>query len=922
MRNREWVKGEREVLTFSLFRVIIFHNKIFKLRGTMERRPNEEQQRVIEDLDENLIVFASAGTGKTFTIANRVSRILKEKRAKAEEVLLLTFTIKACEEMREDLARYVGEEAKNVEIRTIHGFCYRLLKEENRLRGKHGEVAVCDEVDGEELIKSILSSQYEFWKNGEQEDLPDREFEIAQKKGKLYNFISALKHVREEQKFYTENAEEDYQKAFDYIRRFQLNLYDKILSISTKRGVQVRDHEFESAMQRFAGRLAFTYDDYLRKSGLLDYDDLIIFASRYLDEEQTLARWSTRYRYIVVDEMQDTSLLEYSVLKRVFAKNNVMMCGDFFQSIYGWRGSRPEAVLGAYVKEYAPKTYMFSENYRSTKTLTEASFGYLQATYPALVGKYCPEEIKVKSVEEGGKVLLLGFDNRREEAYKIYRYLKKLSPEQRASVCVMARSNFYLSSLQRAFEEFNGEYADGERLRFFTAEEELQFFRKPVVKDALAVVKLLCNRADRVSMERLAEKYVRLVGLKTIEQIRLQNRVGASIVSFLDKQTYAHGDPYHVLIESCREGNIVVYDTETTGLDLARDQMVQLSAIRIDCDGNIVDTFDKMIVPTVPIDKGAYETHGFDMDYVRANGVSAKEALMEFSVFVEGATLVGHNSFRFDRPLIKRQLKENGLPPLKIAAEYDTLAIAKEFHGTLPDFRLSTLCFKYGVVNENAHNAYGDIVATGQVLVHLIREDILPTAMERRNICQKHKDKFEKFYVFFSELENSMEKENAENLLSRIFEKMGLWKKYTGDSDRRAMESLLKRFREGNGRDTETFLREYLANAEFAGRRADQYMAQRNAIPLLTVHQSKGCEFDTVIIAGADDRNFPSFLSKGENAEEEEKKVFYVAISRAKKKLILTKAAYNGREELFPSPYAKNIPEKHVWKNERWDVND
>ncbi len=889
----------------------------------MERRPNEEQLRVIEDLDNNLIVFASAGTGKTFTVANRVSRILKEGRAKAEELLLLTFTLKACEEMREDLARYVGDEAKNVEIRTIHGFCYRLLKEENRIRGKHGELSVCDEVDGEELIKSILSSQYPVWEKGEiLEDEPEQQFEIAQKKNNLRNFISALKHVREEQKFYTENPEEDYQRSFDFIRRFRVGLYENILSISTKRGIQVRDHEFEAAMQRFAGKLAFTYDDYLRKSGLLDYDDLIILASRYLREEETLARWSTRYRYIVVDEMQDTSLLEYSVLKRIFGKNNLMMCGDFFQSIYGWRGSRPEAVLGEYIKEFTPKTYMFSENYRSTKTLTAATFGYLQATYPTLVGRYCPEEIQVKSLDEGEKVLLLGFDNRKEEAHRIYRYLKKVPLEERGKVCVIARSNFYLSSLQRAFEEFNAEYAEEERLRFFTAEEELQFFRKPVIKDVLAVMKLLFNKADRVSMERLTEKYVRLVGIKTIEQIRLQNRVGASIVSFLDKQTYEHGDPYHVLIESYREGNIVVYDTETTGLDLARDQMVQLSAIRIDCKGHIVDTFDKMVLPTVPIGKEAYETHGFDMDYVRAHGVSAKEALIEFSRFVEGATLVGHNSFRFDRLLIKRQLKENGLPPLKISAEYDTLAIAKEFHAALPDFRLATLCFKYGIVNENAHNAYGDIVATGKVLLRLIAEDILPMAMERRNVCERHKEKFEKFYAFFSQLRQKVETESAENVLAFILEKMGLRKRYTSDSDQRALDTLVKRFREGNDRDTETFLQEYLANTEFAGKRANLYMAQRNAIPLLTVHQAKGCEFDIVVVAGADDRNFPNFFSKGEKTEEEEKKVFYVAISRAKKKLILTKAAYNGREELFPSPYAKKIPEKYVWKNERWDIND
>ena len=897
----------------------------------MERTPNEEQQRVIEELDNNLILFASAGTGKTFTVANRVGRILRENRAAPQEILLLTFTTKACEEMREDIARYVGEQAKSVEVRTIHGFCYRLMREENRRRGdKYLDATVCDEVDAEELLRSILSSQLTLWESGKKADIEeeqgaenDRLFEIFRKKGALREFVSALKHIREEQKFYTENEEADYQKSFDCIRSTRTELYENILSTSTKRGGQVLDHEFETVMTRFAGRLAFTYDDYLRRSNRVDYDDLIIFASRYLDEEETRARWAARYQYIAVDEMQDTSLLEYSVLKRIFGKSNVMMCGDFFQSIYEWRGSRPERVLGDFIQEFSAKVYTFSENYRSTQLLTSATFGYLRNTYPALLGKYCPSEIKVRSQDAGEKILMLGFDNQKEEAHRIYRYLRKCVAEKPTSLCVMARSNGYLAALLRRFEEFNLEYVEEERLRFFTAEENLQFYKKPVVKDVLAAIKLLFNSADRVSMERIAERYVRLVGTKTIEHIRLQNRIGASIVSFLDPQVYTYGDPYHVLVERFQEGNIVVYDTETTGLDLNVDQMVQLSAIRMNRAGNIVDTFDQMIEPTVPIGQGAYETHGFDLEYIRAHGgVSAKEALGKFSAFVKGAALVGHNSLRFDSPLIKRQLKENGLPPLEIAAEYDTLSIAKEFHAELPDFRLATLCFKYGIVNEAAHNAYGDIVATGKVLYRFLTEDILPATLARRNFCEKHREKFEKLYRFFEEWKGKVQTSNALEAVSFLIDGMMIRKKCASDADRRALEGLIESFKEAKTEDTEGFLREFISNAELSASRADLFFAKQNAVPLLTVHQAKGCEFDTVILAGVDDQNFPSFFSRSEKALEEEKKVFYVAISRAKKKLILTKSAYNGRGETFPSPYAKKIPEEYLWKNERWDVND
>ena len=190
------------------------------------RKPNEAQQRVVDDLDKNIILFASAGTGKTFTVAKRVANIIQTGRAKANEILCLTFTVKACEEMREDISRYVGERAGEVEIRTIHGFCYQLMREESRKNGaRYTDVVVCDELDADELLNSILSSQFAWWESGKtpssetDEGLEDTHFEIFSKKGGLRNFVSALKHIREEQGFYTENETEDYQKAFDFLQR-------------------------------------------------------------------------------------------------------------------------------------------------------------------------------------------------------------------------------------------------------------------------------------------------------------------------------------------------------------------------------------------------------------------------------------------------------------------------------------------------------------------------------------------------------------------------------------------------------------------------------------------------------------------------------------------------------------------------------
>lgn len=891
------------------------------------RQPNEAQQRVIETLDENVILFASAGTGKTFTVAKRTAQIIQTARANPKEILCLTFTTKACEEMREDISLYVGVQASEVEIRTIHGFCYHFMREENRLRGdKYADIIVCDEVDSEEVLQSILSSQYTWWVCGKQpsstEETAETEetrFEIFNKKGALRNFVSALKHIREEQGFYTENEVEDYQKSFDFLQKHRPEQCDALTSISRRQGWQVCDEAFLTAMKHHAGRLVFAYNDHLRQSNRVDYDDLILFAARALKDAETRARWAKKYRYITVDEMQDTSLLEYSVLTQLFQDNRIMMCGDFFQSIYGWRGSKPEYVLSNFIEKYHAKVYMLSQNYRSTQMLTAATFGYLCATYPDLVGKYCPKDVQVASADPGDKILCMGFDNRREEGYQIYRYIRKNVEQGVKSFCVIARSNFYVSMLARTFEECNQAYPPEQQLRFFTAEEDLQFYKKPIIKDVLAMLKLLLNPTDRVSMERITEKYVRLVGAKMVEWLRMQNRVGASIVSFLEKQTYTHEDPYHVLIEAFKKGEIVVYDTETTGLDLTKDEMVQLAAIRMNTDGEVTGVFERMIIPTIPIGEGAYATHGFDMDYILAHGgVSAKEALQEFSAFIKGAVLVGHNSFRFDAPLIARQLKDNGLPPLEIAGEYDTLTIAKQFHAGLPNFKLSTLCEKYGIINEAAHNAYGDIVATGKVLCRMLTEDVIPTAMERQNVCAKHKDKFAKLYAFTSDLTVKMKTEPPLAILSAIIDKLGMNERCKTDGERRALQDLRAHFRAADGQNTEEFLREFVSVADLSGSRSDLLIARENRIPLLTVHHSKGCEFDTVIVAGADDHNFPNFNTRGRE-EEGEEKVFYVAITRAKKRLVLTRALWNGRERIAPSPYVEKIPNEYLWKNGRWD---
>ncbi len=950
---------------------------------------------MIDALDHNILLYASAGTGKTFTVANRVANILAQKRARAEEILCLTFTIKAANEMKEDILGYVGREGTDVCVNTIHGFCYKLLVEEGKRTGNATPASdVCDEIDQEEILRSILSSRYYYWraeanlkaqgvenvrlenapvcklKTGDAlyfrvedklidgkgvaldtptdaeldiptahcpvcndtrevkgrscavcgEELifqfPEKSFEIYHRKAALRNLISELKHLREAQGYYSEDEEKDFLAAYAYLQKHEREKYEGLVSRYAKYVGLVPDEEFAAATEAFIGKLTAEYHAHLRSSNLYDFDDLILMANQILSTSTGAEYWSKRYKYIVVDEMQDTSELEYSVLKKAFGENNVMLCGDFFQTIYGWRGSRPLKILEEYARDFQVERYMLSENYRATKTLAEASFGYLKNTYPQWIGKYCPDRLQIRSEEDGEKILCYAYGSYEQEAFQIYKYLLAQKREKFGDVCVIARTNKYIARLSAYFQRFNAERAKEDGLSFFTVEENFQFFKKPVVKDILAVFRLLLNPYDRVSMERLTEKFVRQVGKKRIEELRGRSDIGVSIVSFVDERTYLRGDPYLPLIDGYKQENIVVYDTETTGLDLSKDQIVQISAIKLDGKGNIVDTLDSMIVPTVEISSAAFETHGFSMEYIRKHGgVTTKEGLGRFSAFCEGAVLVGHNNLAYDRILVDRQLRENGLPPLTVAAEYDTLLLAKQFYPNLDNYKLSTLCEKFAIVNECAHNALGDITATAKCLTEMLRTKILPTALERATYLAKYTPRFQKFYQFMQETRRRLD--CGEELPAYIIERLTLEKRYPEVADRNAMRDIVLGLNLPT-EDRRAFLKEYLQDAALSGSQMDVLVEKLNKIPVITVHQAKGCEFDTVVLAGADDDNFPSYAARQSGDEEEEKKVFYVAITRAKKKLILTRAMHNGRYDVGETPYFWNIPEEYVRQNRAW----
>ena len=871
-----------------------------------QRTPNQDQQAVIDELDRNIILFASAGTGKTFTLARRVAKIIEQKKAEPQEILCLTFTIKAANEMKEDIILYAGEAAKDTAVSTIHSFAFRMLKEEYVRKPEYYTLpVVCDETEAFEIAGRVLLEM----------GLPEKT-PVLDHPGVISALTGAMKQQRELQNRYTGDEEDDFRKIYQHIRKTMPELVRQTLVFYDYASKQEgEDRNLARLLENNAGRFMHLYCEELRRSNMLDFDDLICMTHRLLQEAEPRAYWQGKYRYIIIDEMQDTSELEYDTLKQLFPGNRIMMCGDFFQTIYQWRGSNPEKVLGSYVREFGAVRFMFSRNYRSTRMLTAASFGYLQRSFPALMGKYCPADVITESEIAGEPILNIRAANQESCAAWIYHYLEANRPEDPARVCIMCRTNPRIGKLYTQLMKISHARADGNELRFFTVESGTKFFRRAVIRDILAFYRILVNHTDSEAFRRLSERYVKDVGRQTLKKIREQGGLGISPASFADPELYRHGDPYYTLIEAYRQGNVVVYDTETTGLDLGKDQAFQISAIRLGPDGEITDTLDQMMIPTVEIGAAARATHHQTMETIRARGgIGIREGLENFLRFCEGSVLVGHNNLCFDSPLIRRQLAENGLPLPSVIAEYDTLVLAHQLLPKSVNHKLGTLCDRFGIVNEAAHDALGDITATGKVLGRFLSDMIIPQTMERMRVLDEYRLKFEKLFSFLQKLRDRyLDRDDISGMTHEIADICLTRSDNREETSKMVLEDFLYTADHAEITDGIAYLRDMIRDSALSGSQIDLLIRKLRKIPIITVHQSKGCEFDTVIIADADDSSYPTYQAQKNGTEDEEKRVFYVAISRAREKLILvsssTRDTNYGPRENPQSRYISKIPE-------------
>ena len=859
---------------------------------------NDAQRMVAEDVTHHILLTAPAGTGKTGTLARRIARLVEKGMAAPEEILCLTFTNKACREMEHRIQEYMGEKGQGVSVKTIHGFCYELIQSEaDNPENRYVNLSVWDEEDCRELMDDIL----EKWNTR-----PGNERQMIRNSRYFFYDVDKAKRWLLERNRYTGEAA-DYLAAMNAILPNPFNV-DK---------------------NRVRAEMAAGYDRQLHSLGGMDFNDILIGALHLLSDDGCSRRWSSRFRYLHVDEMQDMSMLEYGIVLRLASQARVLLAGDYFQTIYEWRGSDPIQLIQRFTREFHPEVYTFTENYRATPLLLKAAEGYLRNAF----SKDIPDErSSVSSVREGqGEPIVIhpAFETLDGEARWIIQCIeflvhkqKKLQEAEQGKICILCRNNAYNERLEEAFtRQLNQLKADGsgrwDFIQFLRIGEE-KLYRKREVKDVLAALHLAVNPFDNNSARRLCLNWGKGIGEATVKKILSSDyrKLGIALSDFLRPDVLRYADTYGTLLQALDEGRLTVFDVESTGTSTSTDEIVQLAAVTLNRDGQVTARFNRLVKPSGPVGESE-KIHHISDERLKAEGEPPEKVFADFLAFTRNHILAGHN-VSYDIHILMSQMRRLGMDPVETPAWVDTLEIFRRYYPELKNHKLEYLGEVFKVHHKSSHNAYDDILATAEILMYAVNHHLRREMDARRACISPYVSLFMPMARIVQDISRMSWKQNPNALIGQVISQLNMDEYFTQHGKTRERQHLeeLKRCAEAYpdyGRPPQDLLQEYLAMTALDAGDEILWQSGQAGIPIATVHQAKGMEFDFVFMAGMADENFPSSGALKAGMLMEEKRLFYVAITRARKRLFLS---WNIQSSRFgdgrASRFIANLPKDTV----------
>jgi len=417
---------------------------------------NDAQREAVTAPAGPCLVLAGAGSGKTRVLVHRIAWLMQVEGVTPFGIVAVTFTNKAAAEMRGRIERLVGTPAGTMWVGTFHGLAHRLLRLHSREAGLPEAFQILDAEDQHRLIKRLLRAM----------EIDDSRWPPRQ----IQWFINARKDEGLRARHVADND--------DPVKRQFVRVY----------------HAYEEACER---------------AGLVDFPELLLRAHELLrDNAQLLGHYQRRFRHVLVDEFQDTNAIQYAWIRLLCGgEGQPFIVGDDDQSIYGWRGAKVENLHLFREDHPGVKVIRLEQNYRSTGTILRAANALIQHNMDRLGKNLWTDG------EDGEPVTLYAAYNERDEAQYVIESLRQFLREggARSDVAILYRSN----AQSRVFEELL--MGEGIPYRVYGG---LRFFERQEIKDALAYLRLVANRDDDPSFERVANVPTRGIGQKTMEQLR------------------------------------------------------------------------------------------------------------------------------------------------------------------------------------------------------------------------------------------------------------------------------------------------------------------------------------------------------------------------------------------------------------------
>ena len=429
---------------------------------------NDRQKEAVVNTDGPMLILAGAGSGKTKVLTTKVAYLIEKKNIDPNNILAITFTNKAAKEMKERIFKLEGNSAFYIQISTFHSFGLKILKENCELLGYEKNFTILDSDDSLSIIKKIM-----------------KELNIDANK---YN-PKAIKNVISNNK----NEIIDPEKYSLYVNTD----FDKIaLEVYRK------------------------YEKSLKINNAVDFDDLLILPLKLFNNNPgVLQKYQEKYKYVFIDEYQDTNEPQYILSKMISAKyKNITVVGDADQAIFTWRGANYKNILN-FEKDYKDaKVVLLEENYRSTKTILNAANNVIKNN------KVRKEKNLWTQNEEGSKITYYKAFDEKDESNYVVNEIKKLIEKgvNPKDICVLYRANAQSRTVEEAFLTSNISY---------NIVGSYAFYNRKEIKDLISYLKLIYNNKDDVSLLRVINYPKRGIGNKAIENLAIKSNV-------LDKSLY------------------------------------------------------------------------------------------------------------------------------------------------------------------------------------------------------------------------------------------------------------------------------------------------------------------------------------------------------------------------------------------------